>query len=89
MYDVRDAFVHPRYASKMKVNDVGLICLYAPLRFSPKILPIRLVSRDHKLPANQAAIVSGWGKLKVRHRYIFLKCNRWISAEDSKMVNNT
>ncbi|KOB72477.1 Uncharacterized protein OBRU01_08748 [Operophtera brumata] len=65
MYDVKQCFVHPRYASKAKVNDVGLVKLYNPLRFSARVLPIRIVGRSARLPANEAAIVSGWGKLKV------------------------
>ncbi|XP_073967556.1 trypsin delta-like [Choristoneura fumiferana] len=64
MYDVRECFVHPRYVSKTKVNDVGLVELYSPLRFSPRVLPIRMVARDVRLPSQQPAIVSGWGKLK-------------------------
>ncbi|KAG6447843.1 trypsin beta [Manduca sexta] len=64
MYDVKECSVHPRYVSKTKTNDVGLIRLYSPLRFSARVLPIRLVARGERLPANEPAIVSGWGKLK-------------------------
>ncbi|XP_050681742.1 trypsin-1-like isoform X2 [Leptidea sinapis] len=63
MYDVKESFVHPRYVSTTKVNDAGLVRLHTPLRFSARVLPIRLVQRDTKLPANEVAIVSGWGKL--------------------------
>lgn len=65
MYDVKECYVHPRYVSKTKTNDVGLVRLYSPLRFSARVLPIRLVAREARLPANEPAIVSGWGKLKV------------------------
>ncbi|XP_075972376.1 trypsin beta-like [Anticarsia gemmatalis] len=64
MYDVKECFVHPRYVSKTKTNDVGLVLLYSPLRFSSRVLPIRLVTREARLPANEPAIVSGWGKLR-------------------------
>ncbi|KAL4704693.1 hypothetical protein ACJJTC_011477 [Scirpophaga incertulas] len=64
MYDVRESFVHPRYVSKSKVNDVGLVRLYAPLRFSARVLPIKLVGREQRLAADVPAIVSGWGNLK-------------------------
>ncbi|CAH0668669.1 unnamed protein product [Spodoptera exigua] len=64
MYDVKECYVHPRYVSKTKTNDVGLVRLYSPLRFSSRVLPIRLVAREARLPANEPAIVSGWGKLK-------------------------
>ncbi|XP_014359009.2 trypsin delta [Papilio machaon] len=64
MYDVKHCFVHPRYASKTKSNDVGLVRLYAPLRFSARVLPIGLVAKETKLLADQPAIVSGWGKLR-------------------------
>lgn len=65
MYDVKNSFVHPRYISKTKAHDVGLVELYSPLRFSARILPIRLVAKQTRLKASQPAIVSGWGKLKV------------------------
>ncbi|XP_052751313.1 trypsin delta-like [Galleria mellonella] len=64
MYDVKEYYVHPRYVSKSKVNDVGLVRLYSPLRFSARVLPIRLVAKEARLPADELAIVSGWGKLK-------------------------
>lgn len=65
MYDVKNSYVHPRYISKTKAHDVGLVELYSPLRFSARILPIRLVAKQTRLKASQPAIVSGWGKLKV------------------------
>lgn len=65
MYDVKECFVHPRYVSKTKVNDVGLVRLYTPLRFTEKVLPIKLVARESRLLADVPAIVSGWGKLQV------------------------
>ncbi|XP_039746043.1 trypsin beta-like [Pararge aegeria] len=64
MYDVKESYVHPKYVRITKVNDVGLVKLYSPLRFSARILPISIVAREERLPANQAAIVSGWGKLR-------------------------
>lgn len=66
MYDVKNSYVHPRYISKSKVHDVGLVQLYSPLRFSARVLPIRLVAKQTRLKASMPAIVSGWGKLKVR-----------------------
>lgn len=73
MYDVKESFVHPHYVSGSKVNDAGLVRLYSTLRFSSRVLPIMMAARDSRLPANQMAIVSGWGKLNV----IFFKdyCN--------------
>ncbi|CAG4983463.1 unnamed protein product [Colias eurytheme] len=64
MYDVKESHVHPRYVSSTKINDAGLVKLYTPLRFSSRVLPIRIAVRDSRLPANQVAIVSGWGKLR-------------------------
>ncbi|XP_049865464.1 trypsin delta-like [Pectinophora gossypiella] len=64
MYDVKNSFVHPRYVSKTKVNDVGLVELYSQLRFSARVLPIRFVDKEARLKADSPAIVSGWGKLK-------------------------
>ncbi|XP_060800687.1 trypsin-1 [Amyelois transitella] len=64
MYDVKECYVHPRYISKSKINDVGLVRLYSPLRFSSKILPINLVAREARLLSDEVAIVSGWGKLQ-------------------------
>ncbi|CAH2063901.1 unnamed protein product, partial [Iphiclides podalirius] len=64
MYDVMESHVHPRYAGKAKSNDVGLVRLYAPLRFSAAVMPIAVISKAARLPANKPAIVSGWGKLR-------------------------
>ncbi|OWR45992.1 seminal fluid protein HACP002 [Danaus plexippus plexippus] len=64
MYDVKQSYVHPQYVRNTKVNDVGLIKLYSPLRFSSRVLPIKMVGKGTRLPADKAAVVSGWGKLK-------------------------
>ncbi|KAJ0179103.1 hypothetical protein K1T71_004815 [Dendrolimus kikuchii] len=64
MYDVKESLVHPCYVSKTKINDVGLVRLYTALRFSARVLPIKLVAMDSRLPAGVPAIVSGWGKLR-------------------------
>ncbi|XP_068628024.1 trypsin beta-like [Battus philenor] len=64
MYDVMESYAHPRYASKTKCNDVGLVRLYSPLRFSARVLPIGLIAKATRLLADQPAIVSGWGKLR-------------------------
>lgn len=65
MYDVKESYVHPQYSRNTKMNDVGLIKLYSPLRFSARVLPIGLVDKNTRIPADRAAIVSGWGRLKV------------------------
>ncbi|XP_047519481.1 trypsin delta-like [Pieris napi] len=64
MYDVKESYMHPQYDTKQFVNDVGLLRLYSTLRFSSRVLPILLAARDSRLPANQMAIVSGWGDMK-------------------------
>ncbi|XP_046978965.1 trypsin-like [Vanessa cardui] len=64
MYDIKESYVHPKYIRNTKVNDVGLIKLYSPLRFSARVLPIRMVEKGARMLADQAAIVSGWGKLR-------------------------
>ncbi|CAH2091592.1 unnamed protein product [Euphydryas editha] len=64
MYDVKEAYVHPQYARNTKVNDVGLIKLYSPLRFSAKVLPIGMIEKKARLLADRNAIVSGWGRLR-------------------------
>ncbi|XP_047519482.1 trypsin delta-like [Pieris napi] len=64
MYDVKESYIHPQYDTKRAINDVGLLRLYSTLRFSWRVLPILLAARDSRLPANQMAIVSGWGLMK-------------------------
>ncbi|XP_047519483.1 trypsin delta-like [Pieris napi] len=64
MYDVKESYMHPQYDNKNLLNDVGLLRLYSTLRFSSRVLPILLAARDSRLPANQMAIVSGWGLMK-------------------------
>nr|XP_021203806.2 trypsin isoform X1 [Bombyx mori] len=64
MYDVKERLVHPSYLSSSKANDVGLLRLYSPLRFTNKILPLKLIDREKRLLANKLAVVSGWGKIK-------------------------
>lgn len=74
MYDVKESYVHPQYSRNTKVNDVGLIKLYSPLRFSARVLPIGLVDKNTRIPADQAAIVSGWGRLRVSKFFFVLSC---------------
>ncbi|CAH4036623.1 trypsin-4-like [Pieris brassicae] len=64
MYDVKESYMHPHYDSKTIINDAGLVKLYTTLRFSSRVLPILLAARDSKLPANEMAIVSGWGNMR-------------------------
>uniref|UniRef100_A0A1A9VTQ1 Peptidase S1 domain-containing protein n=1 Tax=Glossina austeni TaxID=7395 RepID=A0A1A9VTQ1_GLOAU len=56
---VRNFEIHNGYSSQTVVNDIALLRLSSPLRFSSKIQPIKLAS---KVPDDGAtAIVSGWG----------------------------
>ncbi|XP_022127040.2 trypsin-7-like [Pieris rapae] len=64
MYDVKESYMHPHYGPKSHGSDAGLLRLYSNLRFSSRVLPILLAERDSRLPANQLAIVSGWGNLR-------------------------
>lgn len=56
---VRKYEIHNGYSSQTVVNDIALLRLSSPLRFSSKIQPIKLAT---SVPADGAtAIVSGWG----------------------------
>ncbi|KAI9585604.1 hypothetical protein GQX74_001451 [Glossina fuscipes] len=56
---VRNYEIHNGYSSQTIVNDIALLRLSSPLRFSTKIQPIKLATA---VPDdNAAAIVSGWG----------------------------
>ncbi|XP_065361887.1 trypsin alpha-like [Calliphora vicina] len=54
--------VNSGYNRKTMNNDIGLIKLKKPFKWSPKVRPVRLASPNFKLPRNM--LVSGWGSLR-------------------------
>ena len=59
IYDVADSIHHPYYGSFNKSADIALIKLKENVKFSEKIHPICLPTKQHE---DRKAIVSGFGK---------------------------
>lgn len=58
---VRKVIVHHDYDSKTKDNDIAMIILRIPLKFTDKIQPILLPMDDDVIRVNETVVVSGWG----------------------------
>lgn len=55
---------HPDYNPTTNENDVALVKLATPIKFSEKIQPICLPAQDEPLKTGDAAVVTGWGSLR-------------------------
>jgi secreted trypsin-like serine protease len=55
--------VHPQYTSFDFRNDVALIKLDKPIRFTDTIRPICLADQDEELPIGKTCVAAGWGHI--------------------------
>lgn len=56
--------IHPRWSMNNVVNDLGLVLLTSPIKFTERVQKIKLPSQDtdrHNYPAT----ATGWGRLVV------------------------
>lgn len=63
IYNVAEIFQHPEYSKRTINNDVALLRLSDNIKFSDKIYPICLPSKQH---SDSEAIVTGFGKTGVK-----------------------
>ncbi|XP_031622055.1 trypsin-1-like isoform X2 [Contarinia nasturtii] len=60
----RNIVVHPNYECKRPDNDIALLELSQPIKFSKSVQPICISSNGkNKTYDNEAAFISGWGNL--------------------------
>lgn len=76
---VADMFSHPNYDPRNFNNDIGLLHLAAPVKYTNYILPACLPSRglaEGMLHLNgTTTIVTGWGKANVTHNHFSASLN--------------
>ncbi|KAG7305220.1 hypothetical protein JYU34_009259 [Plutella xylostella] len=89
LYDVKECFVHPRYNAHSKQHDVGLMQLYATLRFSASVMPIRLVDEGVRILAGRPAVVSGWGRLQEKGASTQFLQSTWIPSVAMKQCRRS
>ena len=63
-YRAQRVIVHPNFNLNSLTGDIGLIEVKGQITFSSKVRAIHLPSSDIS-KANQAVVVSGWGKVSV------------------------
>lgn len=91
---VAKIIMHENYDDETQDNDIALIQLSTPLRFSSSIQPIALPNDNQIVPDNSYCLVSGWGdrgKLIKGSTILqavqvpivnFDKCNKTYEADD-------
>lgn len=52
---------HPAYDPDTTMNDIAVVKLEKPIKFSPKVQPILLPGKGEIVPDNVEATVAGWG----------------------------
>eukprot|EP00794_Sanderia_malayensis_P016096 gene16096-17717_t len=62
---IKKIYVHQKYnpAAKTYNDDIALLELATAVKWSPKIRPICLPTKDHRLQAKMYGYVSGWGNM--------------------------
>lgn len=70
-YKAKQAIVHSGYDSYRLVNDIGLLILSTPIKFTEYVQPIPLATSD-VAPSGSPCTLSGWGRTSVSHIEITL-----------------
>lgn len=68
-YEVSHVFPHRAFNTTLLTNDIGLVKLVKPLKYTEYIQPIGLPTTDH-VPKSYFGVVSGWGNVDVSCNYI-------------------
>lgn len=62
-YVAPQAVTHPNWNPTTMNNDVTLLKLASPARFTTRISPVCLASPDEVLPTGLTCVTTGWGRL--------------------------
>lgn len=63
-YKAKKAIVHDGFDSYKLINDIGLLILSTPIKFTENIQPIPLATTD-VAPSGSPCTLSGWGRTSV------------------------
>ncbi|XP_044736376.1 trypsin-7-like [Chrysoperla carnea] len=55
--------IHEHFDPERKANDIGLIKLATPIRFTKYVRPAKLPEQDEPVMANAKAVLAGWGRI--------------------------
>ncbi|XP_018356764.1 PREDICTED: chymotrypsin-1-like [Trachymyrmex septentrionalis] len=64
VYKAKQAIIHDAYNSLRLINDIGLLILSTPIKYTKYIQPISLATTD-SAPSGSYCILSGWGRVKL------------------------
>lgn len=64
VYKVKQAISHSGYNAFKLVNDIGILILKNPIKFSERIQPIPLATTDIA-PTGSPCTLTGWGRTSV------------------------
>ncbi|XP_018048795.1 PREDICTED: chymotrypsin-1-like [Atta colombica] len=63
VYKAKQAILHEAFDSVRIINDIGLLILSTPIKYTKYIQPISLATTDIA-PSGSYCILSGWGRIK-------------------------
>lgn len=69
VYQIANHFIHPKHDEPELHNDIGLIRIATPFKFTDKIQPIQL--DPNYIPDAAPVVLTGWGDAYVR--FLFSK----------------
>ncbi|CAK1589579.1 unnamed protein product [Parnassius mnemosyne] len=64
LYPVGDLQLHPKFSMSNMDNDIALMWLSIPLKFSASVAPIRMVEQGEEIKDGDMTIITGWGNLR-------------------------
>lgn len=62
--EVESILMHPQYTTTGTRNDIALVKLVKPFKFSDTIRPACLPKQDEELPVGKKCAATGWGRIE-------------------------
>lgn len=60
---------HPGFTYSGMDNDVAILYLMTPLKFSEELAPLDMMEKDEEIEDGEDTIVTGWGNIRVSWFY--------------------
>lgn len=69
IYSVREYIRHPGFNYMGMDNDVAILYLMTPMKFSKEIAPIDMMEKHEEIKDGEHTIITGWGNTRVSWFY--------------------